>query len=187
MGDNVQQVSSDIQSVKDDLKKVYKDVRKSLDGYVKSRMIAYIKADPNASGTMKRAIRSRHTDEGIGKDRVMLGISSGMAPYAPVVEFGAGERTGMVWRGNPNTPVVPREWAPRLPFEEPEPSDRFYRRLQTWAFHKGLDGDIEDAATRIMLTIAEKGRFAHPFFFPAWEEGRPVVKQAAREAVQRAT
>jgi HK97 gp10 family phage protein len=199
---NIDDVVSDIDSVKRDLRKVNRAVRRVMDTVAEDAR-AYVRADADYTGQLRRAIGVETETQGRGEHQVSVATDATTAPYAAIVEFGSGVRTDVTQGGSVNAPP-PEQMPPGTPYETPDinydesnPLNMkgyptfygFVKHIEEWMENKPVEpllGDTTTSAAFIARAIIEKGQYAHPFLRPAWFQNELRVQQAARNAVRKA-
>ena len=192
MPSNVQTVINDVGDVKDDLRD---QMRRKVHGAMRvleADARTYIEQDADWRGNLARSLS---TDVERRPDGPVITVSVGgaQAPYAPFVEFGTGDRTEQTSGRAPSSGLLmePDAYPANFPYDSPDLSPGMVASIVEWVETKPIvpDNDIteQELGYRIAATIANNGTYAHPFMRPAWFHNELRVKQAAHNALRKAT
>lgn len=187
MPSNVDAVIADIEDTKEDLENYLRhEVRTAME-VVETDARILIESDADWQGNLARSLS---TDSSFEDGRISVSVSTGtgLAPYAPFVEFGTGSRTeqhARVFRG-----TTPERYPPGFPYKAPDMSPGMIASIVEWVETKPIiprnDITEKQLGYQIAATIAKKGTYAHPFMRPAWFQNELQVRQAARNAIRKA-
>lgn len=208
-------VDSNVGEVIDSINDVKHDLRYELKKRVGAAMDVlwqdarqYVKKDPDTTSHLMNAVkRDESTTGGTLTFRVRADMT--MAPYASIVEFGSGSRTGIPYKGGNSIPAswpdVGSSMPKDMPYESPDINHKMTNPAQTEGYPKfyGFVKHIEEwmrakpvapesgsyfiSAAYIASAIIRRGQHAHPFLRPAWFDNRLEIKQSAKTALDKAT
>lgn len=186
---NIENVISDIEEVKADIRY---EVRKRVGAAMRvlwSDAKQYVLDDPHTTGDLFTALKNESDTAG---DELEFSVYTdpSIAPYAAIVEFGSGIRTGVKWSGSKNA-KLPEMFPPQYPFDAPDVDNisgfAFY--IEQWMRKKGIEpeyGSYRASALAIAKVINNRGTYAHPYLRPAWFDNELKIQKAARNAVRNA-
>lgn len=190
MPSNIEQVIADIEDFKHDLRnQLRRRVARAM-RVLEADARTYIKQDADWRGHLARSLSM---DVERDADGVTIVVSAGgaEAPYAPFVEFGTGSRTERTTDAAPSSNLlVGGMKPPGYPYKSPDMSPGMVANIIEWVRTKSITSPNENAEQlgfRIASVIANRGTYAHPFMRPAWFHNELRVRQAARNAIRRAT
>lgn len=190
MPSNIEDVISDVDDVQDDLHTQLRRKVAAAMRVLEADARTYIARDASWKGHLGRSLS---TDVERRPEGAKITVSAGgpEAPYVPFVEFGTGNRTERTWKGSSNLALDPLAYPPGFPYSAPDISPGMVANIIEWVETKPVvpqdDISPRELGYRIAATIAEEGTYAHPFLRPAWFHNELQIKQAARNALSKAT
>lgn len=194
---NVEDVIGELDGVKQELDPGIPQAVKAAMRELKQAVIVHIENDADWKGNLAASVQS-HGVQYERNERMEVEISVGtdksIAPYAPFVEFGTGDRKEETSDKAPTTwvPRKPDQYPAGYPYESPGIHRDLIDNIIEWVKTKPLVPESPHIETQEQLglviasVIAEKGTFAHPFLRPAWYKNKHFVKKAAKDQLRRA-
>lgn len=193
MPSNIGDVIGDVEDVKNDLEqniltKMHDAMRELLD-----TALHHVDEDSDWTGGLKASIRRHGVNTEWSDDdtiKFTVGTDKNIAPYAPLVEFGTGER-GKSGRSAPGAISAgkPDSYPAGYPYDSPDVEpEKLVGAIYEWVETKPVTPEkatMWDTAMAITRAIIAVGTYAHPFLRPAWFKNKLKLKRAARKAVRK--
>lgn len=195
MSHNIDAVIEDVDDVKEELDR---NLRASLTTEMEALLataIMHVENDADWRGNLITALQRdgvEHNRRGAYEWSLKVGPDGEIAPYAPIVEFGSGDRSDKKGPGA-ILPQRPHEYPIQYPYQSPSyVTEELVDNLAEWVKSKPItpkEGDPtpEELGLRIARSIVANGTYAHPYLRPAYRKHRRPLQQAARTAVKKAT